>query len=341
MHSLLRRQLRKVFGDAPRSPELERFVEMIDEAYVAADADRAQLERTLTLASEELYAQNRRLERELEDRERLEHELRRADKLRVVGQLAAGVAHEMNTPVQYVGDSLTFLDDAFREIDALLGAIEDEPAVRAELAKRDVAYVRAEIPAALARGRAGTRRVATIVRALQSFAHADECEQHLTRLDDAIQDTLVVVANEIERVADVKLDLTPDVSLSCHVGELQQVLINLLVNAADAIAERHRTTRTRGTIRIASRVEDRSVIVTISDDGIGIPDDIRHRIFEPFFTTKPVGSATGQGLSLAHSMVVEHHHGRIGFESQLGVGTTFTIALPLDGHTEGAGAHAG
>jgi signal transduction histidine kinase len=331
MHALLRRQLRKAFGDGPRSPELEKLLALVDEAYTAADADRAMLERTLTLASDELYTQNRRLERELDDRKRLELELRHAEKLRAVGQLASGVAHEINTPVQFVGDSLSFLDDAFREIDALLGAIDNVDAVRDELASRDVAYLREEIPAALSRARDGTGRVATIVRALKTLAHPDEIEQQFADIGEAIHDTLVVVANELKFVADVQLDLAPDVRIRCHIGEIQQVLINLLVNAAHAIADRHRPAGTRGTIRITTLLDGSDLLLSIADDGGGIPEKIRHRIFEPFFTTKPVGTGTGQGLSLVHSMIVDHHDGEITFTSDEGVGTTFLITLPIDG----------
>jgi len=331
MHVLLRRQVRKAFGDAARTPELEKLLALVDEAYTAADSDRAMLERTLTLASEELYTQNRRLERELDDRKRLETELRHAEKLRAVGQLASGVAHEINTPVQFVGDSLSFLDDAFREIDTLLGAIEGADAVREHFAASDIAYLREEIPAALARCRDGTGRVATIVRALKTLAHPDEIEQQFAQLDDAIHNTLVVAANELKFVADVELDLAPETRVRCHVGEIQQVLINLIVNAAHAIADRHRPTGGRGKICISTRIEGRMVVLAVSDNGGGIPESIRHRIFEPFFTTKPVGTGTGQGLSLVHTMIVDHHGGQISFTSEPGLGTTFTITLPIDG----------
>jgi signal transduction histidine kinase len=330
MHALLRRQLRKAFGDAPRSPELERFIALVDEAYTAADSDRAMLERTLTLASDELYVQNRRLERELDDRQRLELELRHAEKLRAVGQLASGVAHEINTPVQFVGDSLSFLDDAFGEIDRLLGTIEGIDATREQFEASDIAYLREEIPAALSRARDGTGRVATIVRALKTLAHPDEIEQQLADIAEAIHNTLVVVANELKFVADVHLDLAP-ARVRCHVGEIQQVMINLLVNAAHAIADRHRESGTRGNIRITTLVDGPELLLSISDDGGGIPESIQHRIFEPFFTTKPVGTGTGQGLSLVHSMIVDHHGGQITFTSEVGVGTTFLITLPIEG----------
>ena len=340
MHALLRRQLRKAFGDAPRphTPELERFITLVDEAYTAADADRAMLERTLTLASEELYTQNRRLERELDDRKRLELELRHAEKLRAVGQLASGVAHEINTPVQFVGDSLSFLDDAFQEIDGLLGAVATLDATREHFANSDIVYLREEIPAALSRARAGTGRVATIVRALKTLAHPDEIEQQIADVSAAIHNTLVVTANELKFVADVQVDLAPDVHVRCHIGEIQQVLINLLVNAAHAIRERHQPHGTRGTIRVSTLVDRGDLVLSIADDGTGIPEEIRAHVFEPFFTTKPVGAGTGQGLSLVHSMIVDHHGGQITFTSEVGVGTTFQITLPIDGRAATANA---
>jgi signal transduction histidine kinase len=326
MHPLLARQLRKALGQAP-GPELERLVAMVDAAYIAADADRAQLERSLLLASDELYAQNRKLERELAERKRLEVELQGAEKLRAVGMLAAGVAHEINTPIQFVGDGLTFLVDAFGEIEHCLGRIADRPGVAAALADDEVTFVRAQVPGALGRCREGIERVAVIVRALKNFAYPGGHEQHLADLHAAIENTLIVVANELRFVADVELDLQATAPVRCHVGEFQQVLLNLLVNAGHAIVDRFGESDGRGAIQIATHEDGPDFVMKLADNGAGIPLEIRQRIFEPFFTTKAVGDGTGLGLSVTWGIVREHG-GWIDVDSQPGKGSTFTVYLP-------------
>jgi len=320
MHPLLCRQLRKWLPDGVDRGELARFLEAVDQAYRAADDDRAQLERSLSLASEELYERNRRLERELEERTRLEVELQQAEKLRAVGQLAAGVAHEINTPIQFIGDSLSFLSDAFTEVASLFADREDG----------DFPYLRGEIPRALERCRDGADRVATIVRALKTLAHPDGKEQEPADVNAAIENTLIVVANELKYVADVELELASTRRTRCHIGAIQQVLLNLLVNAAHAIHDRVHM-NARGKIRVTTQDDGADLVITVGDDGAGIAPAVRERIFEPFFTTKPVGKGTGQGLSIARSLIVDRHGGQLTFESAVGVGTTFTIRIPAEG----------
>jgi signal transduction histidine kinase len=327
MHPLLLRQLRKTLPGAQPPEALTELLAAVSEAYRAADEDRKQLERSLHLASEELVQRNERLERELEERKRLELELRLAEKMRAVGQLAAGIAHEINTPVQFIGDSVYFLGDACRDL--LAGCNEDTP---------DLPFLRDEIPRAISRCELGIDRVTKIVRALKELAHPDSAAQEPADLNLAIENTLIIAANEIKYVADVALDLRAQQPILCHIGEIQQVLLNLVVNAAHAIAERYTGGDGRGTIKIRTREEDAHVVIEIDDDGTGIPPQIRDRIFEPFFTTKPIGKGSGQGLSIARAFVVEHHGGTLQLESELGRGTTFTIRLPITGKAAGSAA---
>jgi two-component system, NtrC family, sensor kinase len=331
----------------PPPTDLLPLLRAIDDAYTAADEDRRQLERSLHLASEELFERNRRLESELEERKRLEVELHLGEKLRTVGQLAAGIAHEINTPVQFIGDGLTFLRDAFGELEQLLaahagvletaapGSTRDEivAALRDLTERSDLPYLRAEIPRALGRCDDGALRVATIVRALKTFAHPDRSDQQLADVNAAIENTLAVAAHEIKYVADVALDLAFEGSVRCHIGEIQQVLLNLFVNAGHAISERVGDSGKRGLVRIATRNEGGEMVITVSDDGAGIPASARDRIFEPFFTTKAVGKGTGQGLSIARSLVVDRHGGKLTFDTTIGKGTTFTIRLAAQGPT--------
>jgi signal transduction histidine kinase len=329
VHALLKRQFRKAFGDRTvDDPAVLKLLAAVDDAYAAADDERVQLERSLFLASDELSERNRRLELELVERKRLEVELQHAEKLRAVGQLAAGVAHEINTPIQFIGDSISFLFDSFAEL-----GLTAETTAQPPIDVVESAFLRAEIPRALMRCRDGTDRVGTIVRALKCLAHPDGVDQQPANLHDAIHNTLIIVASELKPVADVELELAAAPELVCHIGEIQQVLLNLFVNGAHAIGDRVGSTGERGIIRVATRTEGAELVLSVGDDGAGIPVGVRARIFEPFFTTKPIGQGTGQGLSIAHAIIVERHGGQISFDSVVGEGTTFTIRLPIAGRT--------
>ncbi|MDP3153604.1 MAG: ATP-binding protein [Archangium sp.] len=278
----------------------------------------------------------------------LENELNQAQKLESVGRLASGIAHEINTPIQFVGDSIQFISDAFSGLLPLIAAQQTlhraalksavTPELIAEVTKAeeeaDLDYVLENVPLALEQSVEGLERVATLVRSMKEFAHPDAKEKAAADLNRAIESTLVIARNEFKYVADVTTkfgDLPP---VTCHLSELNQVFLNIIVNAAHAIGERVAGTSERGLIRIRTRMEGGQVEVAISDTGGGIPDAVRQKIFEPFFTTKPVGKGTGQGLAIARSVVVEKHQGTLTFETQPGVGTTFFIRIPCEGAEE-------
>jgi signal transduction histidine kinase len=280
------------------------------------------------------------------ERDHDELAIRHAQKLQAVGQLAAGIAHEMNTPIQFVGDSVRFLSHAFDNLLALLAAHERlladacaGRATRAEIetaadrarADADVEYLRERVPKALARTSDGLGRLATIVRAMKEFAHPDQREQALADLNRAVESVLIVCRGEYKHAALVRFepgDLPPVV---CHIGDMQQVLTNLVVNAAHAIAEARRGTGARGTIAIRTWTDGDDALISVTDDGAGMTPEVQERIFEPFFTTKEIGKGTGQGLAIARAIVVDTHGGRLTFESEAGRGTTFLVRVPIRG----------
>ncbi len=285
-----------------------------------------------------------RLRREIADRERMEVELRHLQKLEAVGRLAAGIAHEINTPTQFVGDGLQFLREAFDAIARLLPeyrAALEGPSALATSAQRDairaleeeleLEYLKGEIPLSLSRCLDGVSRIANIVRSMKEFARSDQRDQCPAEIDRAIQATLVIARNEYKYVAVVETDLAELPAVVCHISDLGQVFLNLVVNAAHAIADVVKDSGAKGTIRIATRREGEHVRIDISDTGTGISLAAQSHIFEPFFTTKPIGKGTGQGLALARSIVVDRHGGSLTFESEPGKGTTFTIRLPVGG----------
>lgn len=344
MHKLLERQLRKCFGTLrPQSEGFDRFVSVVDEAYQSADNARLSVERTLELMSNELLQRNDQLQLDLVEIKRLGLELRQADKLRAVGQLAAGVAHEINTPIQFVSDSLSFLQDAMSDFARLLadGREVCEHVRRGEDALPALAtlerlsheleadYLLREFPLALERAREGIGRVAQIVGALKDFGRPDQRDRSFSDLNRGLSNTLVIARGELRQV-DLEVELGELPAIPCYAGDMNQVFLNLLVNAAHAIEERFRGTAERGVIRVRSWLEESYACVEIADNGQGIPADDRHRIFEPFFTTKPVGRGTGQGLAISRSIVIDKHGGSISFDSEVGHGTRFVVKLPLE-----------
>jgi signal transduction histidine kinase len=278
-------------------------------------------------------------------RQSLEADLHRARKLEAVGQLAAGIAHEINTPTQFVGDSLRFLSTSCKDVLGVveryreaIGKLADQPdatalvdEMRAAEEKADLTYIEQEAPGAFERAREGIARITSIVGAMKEFAHPDQRQKAKVDLNHALESTLVIARNEYKYVAEVETDFGAIPPVLCHLGDVNQVFLNLLVNSAHAVAEVVKASDTKGRIRVRTRQEGHCVRVEIADTGCGIPEAIRERVYDPFFTTKEVGRGSGQGLAIAWSIIVEKHGGTLSFDSEVGKGTTFKITLPIDG----------
>jgi PAS domain S-box-containing protein len=287
---------------------------------------------------------------------KMEAELSQAHKLEAVGRLAAGIAHEINTPIQYISDNMRFLSDCWQSIHELGGVwsqileTAENGVVPREMLDRakslaeamDLGYVAEEIPRAIGQSLEGADRVAQVVAAMKEFAHPGSQQMVATDLNRAVENTLTISHNEWKYVADLVADFDPSLPpVKCLPGEVKQVVLNLLVNAAHAIGE---AARGKGTITVSTRLDGAWAEIRIQDTGAGIPKEVRDRVFEPFFTTKQVGKGTGQGLAIARSIVVEKHGGTITFESEIGRGTTFLVRLPVDGRAgsgDGNGAPVG
>jgi PAS domain S-box-containing protein len=270
---------------------------------------------------------------EMHERERMGVELQLAQKLESVGRLAAGIAHEINTPIQYVGDSVHFVESAAGDLRALLEAYRaaaPAPLTAAETAA-DLQFLRAEVPRAFERMKEGIARVAEIVRALREFAHPDSDEHSTADINHALETTLTVTRNESKYIANVETQLAELPPVVCGIGQLNQVFLNLIVNAAHAIEQAGKSAETGGVITVSTRALPDVVEVCIGDNGCGIPPENQDKIFDPFFTTKAVGKGTGQGLAIARAIVVDKHRGDIDVQSVVGEGTRFTIRLPIVG----------
>lgn len=277
-----------------------------------------------------------RLYQEMQERERILLELKLAQKLESVGRLAAGIAHEINTPIQYVGDSLYFLRSAYQDIQGLLNAYREAvkqdaaglQSAEAACAAADLDFLEAEIPKAFERTFEGVERVTHIVRAMKEFSHPDATAFSSADLNHALQTTLTVATNEYKYSARVRTQFDELPPVLCNVGELNQVFLNLIVNAAHAIQDTGKDVGS-GEIFVGTAVVGANVEITIGDNGCGIPPENLEKIYDPFFTTKEVGRGTGQGLAIARSIVVDRHKGNIRVESVLGEGTRFILTLPV------------
>lgn len=314
-----------------------------------SDRERLALQATLEHKVEErtalLLDANAQIALEFEARSRIELELRQAQRLEMVGRLAAGIAHEINTPVQFVSDSLEFVRTGIAELAQLLDrdgeliarVVAGEPAhdlaaaAAAAATAAELPYLREQLPLAVARALDGLGRVTMIIRSMRIHAHPDRSEIATADLNDAISSTLTIARNEYKYVAELVTDLGELPPVTCYLGDFNQVIINLVVNAAHAIGDVVGTTGNLGRLTVKTWCDGPDAVIAIGDSGTGIPDHIRDHVFEPFFTTKAVGKGTGQGLAIAHAVIVDKHGGSLTFESRPGEGTTFLIRIPIAG----------
>jgi signal transduction histidine kinase len=354
----------KRFGHTDRLLMLKKPFDVMDVrqlAYALAEKwnlfnqARSHLERLQNLVAErtaKLQESNESLQRKIaeqkqaeQERRMMELQLRHAQKMESVGRLAAGIAHEINTPAQYIGDNIRFLQQSFtqlipllRQHERLLSAVKDNtagPALAAELEQQlrqcDLDFLIAETPGAIEQSLEGVRCVTRIVHSMRDFSHRGSGEKIPTDLNQTVENTLVLSANEWKYVANIVKDFQPNLPrVPCLPGELNQVILNLVVNAAHAIAEATGgDPQKKGAITITTRCDGDWAEIQVADTGTGISEAIRDKVFDPFFTTRPVGHGTGQGLAIARNVIVGRHNGTLNFQTRVGAGTVFTIRLPI------------
>ena len=284
--------------------------------------------------------------RDLTDIINMEKQLSLSQKLESIGELAAGIAHEINTPLQYVGDNIKFMQDSFKFLsehfpaNSLWANINSEAFSDSEIAqnslKQELEFILGEIPNAIDQSAVGVERMSKIVAAMKDFAHPGVYNKSLADINHAIEVTMNISRNKWKYVSDIETNFQENLPLvNCLMDEMNQVFLNMIINAAHAIEEKlGENSGNKGKIKITTNSDDTHVFISINDTGKGISPKNIERIFDPFFTTKDVGKGTGQGLAISHDIVVKKHNGRINVDSQIGIGTTFTIVLPIEGKNE-------
>lgn len=324
-------------------------IRMIAERQSELEITNATIEHKIEKRTAELSVANDALNNEINDRHKLEGRLLEAQKLESIGQLAAGIAHEINTPAQYVGDNTRFLQNEFegilkvvdryaKQLDTSgpnLSWQERSEQIRETLEEVDYEFIREEIPQAINQSLEGIERITGIVRAMKDFSHPGSESTEPSDINNAIQSTAMVCSNRWKYAAEVEFDLDNNIGpVPCYLAEFNQVILNLIVNAADAIESINGEGGEKGHILVTTRKVSDEVEITVQDNGGGMPESVKAKIFDPFFTTKEVGKGTGQGLSISHDVIVNKHGGSLECTVQEGVGTTFTIRIPLKEFSE-------
>lgn len=358
MHPLLTRQIGRYLGGSERhNLELQCFINAVEQAYRQYEEDAQLNDRALELVSQELNERNSSLRLELaehskteaalirekaeqakllEEVEQAHNQLQQSEKLALIGQLAAGVAHEINNPISYVHSNIEslqhYLDDLMRLLDAYIEASKHLPepeSTQLQTLNKEIEYefLRNGICALMQESQEGIGRVRKIVQDLKDFSRVDSDEEwQWGDIHQGIESTLNIVNNEIKYRADVVREFGTLPQIECLPSQINQVFMNLLVNAAHAMSDKK-----RGTIWVRTGGNDTTIWVEVADNGCGIPEAIRNRIFDPFFTTKPVGKGTGLGLALSYG-IIHKHDGLIEVSSEEGKGTSFRITLPVKHH---------
>ena len=371
LHRLLQRQLKRYVGTAEPIPEdWQDLVTAVSDAYCQADEDLARVERTLELSSQELLQANAQmqtllqtvetqvaertaaltqanveLESALRELQQTQAQLVQTEKMSSLGQLVAGVAHEINNPVNFIHGNLTHVNQHTQDLLQLVQAYQQTfpdapPALKAQLEQLDFEFLETDLPQLLQSMNVGTNRIQEIVLSLRNFSRLDEAEFKTVELHQGIDNTLMILSHRLRATPDrPKIEIVKNYghlpSVECYAGQMNQVFMNLLTNAIDALEEpltasspKDPTTAKKIWIRTEA-LTNRRVRIWIQDNGTGMPERMKSRVFDPFFTTKPIGKGTGLGLSISYQIVTEKHKGKMWCDSTPGQGTKFIVEIPV------------
>jgi len=272
------------------------------------------------------------LKRDISDMIKIENQLRHAQKMEGIGTLAAGIAHEINTPLQYISDNTLFIKDSFVKISDFYSNVKKSTeggSGKKITIGTDLEYLMNEIPGALEESMNGIKIVRKIVMAMKTFSHPGLKTMQKADINDAITSTVTITKNVWKYVAEVETHPAENLpEITCHIGDINQVILNMITNSCDAIAEKK--SEEKGLIKISTSFDKAFIYITIEDNGAGIPTGLKEKIFQPFFTTKQIGKGTGQGLALSYDIIVNKHNGGIKVDSEHDKGTVFTIKLPIE-----------
>jgi len=282
---------------------------------------------------------------DITEKKQLENRLLQAEKLESIGQLAAGVAHEINSPSQYISDNLSFIKDAFKDFITIFkdyksmiekqknGKIIPANLIQVLLEKEkkiDISYLMKETPSAIKQALEGIKKVTEIVQSMKMFSHPGKKEKTIENINTLLKSTTIISKNQWKYVADVNFDLDKNLpEIACYPAELNQVFLNIIINSTQAIKDKFSKNDKQGLIKITTKKQQNSIVIIIRDNGIGIPKKIQKKVFDPFFTTKPIGVGTGQGLSISRNIIIKQHKGKITIFSKENKGTSVKIKLPI------------
>lgn len=290
------------------------------------------LENVVATRTSELETKRVELELALAELKAAQAELLQSQKLQAIGHLASGIAHEINTPAQYVSDNINFLTNSFSELMRFIDSCKNASPESHKM--EDLDFLIEQIPQALKDSGEGMKYISGIVSAMKEFAHPSGGAMQPIDLQNLIQTTVAISRNEWKHIATLETEFDPDLpAVDGLKDELGQVLLNLIVNAAHAIEDNSERDGRSGLIRITTRLDGDWAEIKVEDTGCGIPEDLRQKIFEPFFTTKDVGRGSGQGLAIVYNVITDKHHGKLNVHSEAGKGTVLTVRLPLENKT--------
>lgn len=309
---------------------LHREIDLLKKKVERERKARKISEELLEEKARSLYQANQELEKSLEKQRDQQMMMIHSEKMASLGVMSAGIAHEINTPLQFIGDNLVFLDDMFREFMVCVRSLNEDLKKTKFFEILDVNYLMEEVPVSITESLEGYERLQTIVKAMKSFVHPDDEKKSTIDINQIIENAVIVSNNQVKFFSEVEMTLNRNLpDIMAFEGELKQVILNLIINSSHAIKEENkRKNRDLGLISIKTSFDDNYVHIFIKDNGGGIPEKIHKKIFNPFFTTKDVGVGTGQGLAISKNIIEKKHKGSISFKSHEGVGTTFLIKLP-------------